>query len=57
MSKELLERLEEYRRKNGNMTYAELARKLRVPEPYIYRWKKAGRIIGVYKRIVEDFLK
>jgi len=56
MSAELVKRLEGYRRQH-DLTYNQLAQRLGVPETYLYRWKNKKRIIGIYKKIVEEFLK
>ncbi len=56
MTKELLDKLEDYRAKN-NMTYLELSQCLKIPENYIYRWRKKGEIKGIYKRVIEEFVK
>ena len=55
MSKELLDKLEKYRLEH-NLTKFELCLKLKIPENYLYRWKKKGQVKGAYKRIIEDFL-
>ncbi len=55
MSKETLKRLEKYRKQNSLSSRA-LAGRLGVYPVYIFRWRKAGKIIGAYERIVEDFL-
>lgn len=55
MSKATLKELERYRRKNALSSRA-LAGRLGVYPVYIFRWRKAGKIIGAYERIVEDFL-
>ncbi len=56
MTKELLNKLEDYKEKH-KLTYYELSQYLKIPENYIYRWRKKGEIKGVYKRIIEEFLK
>lgn len=56
MSKELIRKLESYRKKM-DLTYDSLSKEIGVPPNYIFRWKKSHRIIGIYKKIVEDFLK
>lgn len=56
MSKELIKQLEQYRKKM-DLTYDALSKELGVPSNYLFRWKKSHRIIGIYKKIVEDFLK
>ena len=55
MSKGLISQLERYRREH-KLTYDALSQKLKVPGNYIFRWRKAGRIVGVYKRLIEEFL-
>ena len=55
MSKDLLNKLEDYRTKNS-LTYLQLSQRLQIPENYIYRWRKKGEVKGVYKRIIEEFL-
>jgi hypothetical protein len=55
MSKKVLEKLERYRKKH-NLTDTALAQKLKVYRNYPFRWRKAGRIIGIYERLVENFL-
>ncbi len=62
MSKETLNRLESYK-KTHKLSDVSLSKKLcdskkvNIYPIYIYRWRKTGRIIGVYEKIVEDFLK
>jgi hypothetical protein len=52
---DLIKKLEQY--KTGHqLTYAQLANRLQIPENYIFRWRKKGRITGIYKRIIEKFL-
>jgi len=48
--------LEKYRKEN-NMTFSELARKLNVAENYIYRWRQNKKIKGVYARIIKEMIK
>jgi len=48
--------LEKYRREN-KMTFAELAQKLKVPENYIYRWRKSGFIKGIYARLIKEVVQ
>ncbi|MCA9401252.1 MAG: type I polyketide synthase, partial [Candidatus Omnitrophica bacterium] len=55
MSKQLLKRLESYRKKN-RLSILALCRELDVHNVTYHRWKKAQNIIGPYKRIVEEFL-
>jgi len=45
-------KLEQYRKKK-DMTYAELANELNVPENYIYRWRQKKEIKGAYARIIK----
>ena len=54
--KQTLHRLQAYKKKHKLTDYA-LAKKLGVYGIYPHRWRKAGRIIGIYQRFVEDFLK
>lgn len=62
MSKQTLKRLESYK-KIHNLSDFALSQKLcgaegvKVYPVYIYRWRKAGRIIGIYEKYVKDFLK
>lgn len=56
MSKDTLKKLEKYRKRNALSSRA-LAGRLGVYPVYIFRWRKAGKIIGAYERIIEDFLK
>jgi len=51
----ILRELELYRKKHS-LTDIALSNKLKVYRNYPFRWRKAGRIIGIYERIVEDFL-
>lgn len=53
---ELLAKLENYKVRY-NLTWYQLTRQLQIPENYIYRWRKKGRITGAYKRIVDQFLR
>lgn len=55
MNDELIRQLESYRSKY-QLTYSQLAIKLEIPENYIYRWRKAGRIRGIYARLIKAFL-
>ncbi len=55
MGYQTLEQLEEYKKKN-RLNDMRLSKQLGVYYNYLFRWRKSGRIIGVYKRIVEDFL-
>jgi len=55
MANKTLRNLEKYKHRRGLSDRA-LARELEVPPVYIFRWRKAGRIIGAYQRIIEDFL-
>jgi len=55
MNKKTLQNLERYRKKH-KLSDTTLAEKLKVYRNYPLRWRKAGRIIGVYERIVEGFL-
>ena len=56
MSAQTLKRLEAYRKKHKLTNYG-LSKKLGVYPVYPYRWQKTGRIIGIYRRFVEDFLE
>ena len=56
MSKDVLRQLERYKRKY-DLTDMVLSERLGIYRNYILRWRKAGRIIGAYKRIVEGFLE
>ena len=57
MSEEIaFKKLENYRIKQ-KMTFVELARKLNVAENYIYRWRKSGKIKGVYARIIKEMIE
>lgn len=56
MSEETLRKLEGYKKKH-NFTDAALSRKLNVFGNYLFRWRKAGKIIGAYERIIEEFLE
>ena len=56
MSKRVLEQLEIYKSKHS-LSDAVLSKRLKVYRNYPFRWRKAGRIIGVYEHIVEEFLK
>jgi len=56
MSEETLRKLETYKEKK-NFSDPELAEKMGVYPNYPFRWRKAGRIVGLYKKYVEDFLK
>jgi len=56
MSAITLKKLENYKKKQ-NLSDRALARELEVHHVYLYRWRKAGKIIGAYERIIEDFLK
>ena len=55
MSEKTLEKLDRYRKKHG-LPDTVLAKRLKVYRNYPFRWRKAGRIIGIYERLVEDFL-
>ena len=55
MENKLFQKLEQYKEEN-NLTNAELAQKLGVPEVYIYRWANKG-VKGIYAKVVKDFLK
>lgn len=55
MSKKTLEKLERYRKKH-NLPDTALSKRLKVYRNYPFRWRKAGRIIGIYERIVDAFL-
>jgi len=55
MKDELIRQLEAYRSKN-QLTYSQLAIRLEIPENYLYRWRKAGRIRGIYARLIKAFL-
>ena len=56
MSEKTIKKLEDYK-KLRNYTDAALSRMLGVHGNYIRRWRKAGRIIGIYEKVVEEFLK
>ena len=55
MSVETLRKLETYKKRH-NYTDSALSRILGVYGNYLIRWRKAGKIIGAYERIVEEFL-
>ena len=52
---DLYKRLIEYRDEN-KLTNIMLAKKLDVPENYIYRWAKKG-ISGIYSKYVTKFIE
>ncbi len=56
MSQQTFRKLENYRKINDLSSRA-LAGRLGVYPVYIFRWRKAGKIIGAYERIIEDFLE
>jgi len=56
MGKDTLRRLESYKKKHGLNDFS-LSQRLGVYRNYPFRWRKSGRIIGAYERIVEEFLK
>jgi len=56
MSKETLKELEIYKERYS-LSDTILSKKLKVYRNYPFRWRKAGRIIGIYEYIVEEFLK
>ena len=43
-------------RSKENLTYAELAGKIGVPENYIYRWRKKGEIKGIYAKVLREII-
>lgn len=55
MSAELVKHLERYKKQKG-LTYAQLAGELKIPENYLYRWRKKRRIQGIYFRVISSFL-
>jgi len=60
MSANTIEKLEAYKKKH-NLSDSAVAEKLsqkkvKVYPIYLYRWRKAGKIIGIYKGFIEDFL-
>jgi hypothetical protein len=61
MGKQTLKRLEAYKKKHKLSDCAVADRlsrdRVKVYPVYLYRWRKAGRIIGAYECIIEDFLK
>jgi len=61
MSKQTLKKLEAYKKKHKLSDFAFADRlsqkRTKVYPIYLYRWRKAGRIIGVFEGIIEDFLK
>ena len=50
----VLKQLEDYKIKR-NLTWQKIARQLNIPENYIYRWRKKGKVTGAYKKIVEEY--
>jgi len=56
MSESALKRLEKYKKKY-NLSDKTITKRLGVYYNYLYRWRKAGRIIGIYEKVVEEFLK
>lgn len=56
MSYQTLEQLEEYKRRNA-LNDMHLSQRLGVYYNYLFRWRRSGRIIGIYKKVVDDFLK
>jgi len=55
MSKHILKKLEDYKKRHQFSDLA-LAEKMDVYPIYLYRWRKAKRIIGIYRKYVEEFL-
>ncbi|MEW5894577.1 MAG: SDR family NAD(P)-dependent oxidoreductase [Candidatus Omnitrophota bacterium] len=56
MQKNLFDRLELYRQKK-KLSVLALCRELGINNINYYRWKKAGKITGPYRKIVESFLE
>jgi transcriptional regulator with XRE-family HTH domain len=55
MTSDLIERLEGYRQAH-NLTYAQLAAQLEIPETYFYRWRKKKCINGIYAKYISNVL-
>src|SRR5208283_261394 len=55
MSRELFKKLEQFKNKE-KLSVVALCRKLDTHTINYYRWKKARKIVGAYKKIIEDFL-
>ena len=53
---DLIKRLLRYKR-DSDLTFKELSRKLDVPEANIYRWMTGGVLSRSNRRILTDFLK
>lgn len=56
MSQETLKKLEAYKRRH-KLSDLSLSKRLGVYHIYPYRWRKAGRIIGIYRKFIGDFLE
>ena len=55
MSKQLFKRLKDFRKKQG-LSIAQLCEQIGAHYTTYNRWKNANKIIGPYKKIVENFL-
>jgi len=61
MSKQTLKKLEAYKKKHrlSDAAFADRLsqKRTKVYPIYLYRWRKAGKIIGIYGGFIEDFLQ